>query len=99
MDDCIFCKIVKGEVAVEKEYEDETVLAFADNKPKAPIHLLIVPKKHVTDINEVDDVIWLKINEVALKLAESKKLAGFRLDNNTGSFAEVKHFHVHFISK
>ena len=53
MEDCIFCKIIKGEVPSEKVYEDESVLAFKDIEPAAPIHVLVIPKKHIKSLLEV----------------------------------------------
>ena len=53
MEDCIFCKIIKGEIPSEKVYEDEEILAFKDIQPAAPIHILVIPKKHITNLMEI----------------------------------------------
>ncbi len=73
MSDCLFCKIVKGDIPSNKVFEDETVLAFHDIDPKAPVHVLIVPKKHIKSVAETEErdfEIYAHIFSVAKKLAE-----------------------------
>lgn len=105
MEDCIFCKIVKGEIPSEKVYEDEDVLAFKDINPAAPIHVLIIPKKHIAtlmDVTKEDHLIMAKILDAVQKVA--KKLGieenGFRLIANCGpdSGQEVMHIHFHLLA-
>ncbi|MFR7873879.1 MAG: histidine triad nucleotide-binding protein [Christensenellales bacterium] len=105
MDDCIFCKIVKGEIPSEKVYEDEKVLAFKDINPVTPIHVLIIPKKHfkdVLDVKEEDKEIiadlFQSINKIAKTLGIEKN--GFRIVNNCGEDAgqEVMHLHFHLLA-
>lgn len=105
MDDCIFCKIVNGEISSEKVYEDDKVLAFKDINPAAPIHVLVIPKKHVQDVLDIkpDDKemisnIFLAINKIAKKLGIEKD--GFRIINNCGKDAgqEVMHLHFHLLA-
>ena len=55
MEDCIFCKIVKGEIPSKKVYEDEEILAFEDINPMAPVHILVIPKKHIKSVNELEE--------------------------------------------
>lgn len=98
-DDCIFCKIVKKEIPAEIEKETENLLVFKDANPKAPIHLLIVPKKHIVDIREADDGVWIEIKKVAIELANEKQVSGFRITHNVGLAAMVKHMHVHFLGE
>ncbi|MEK7470439.1 MAG: HIT domain-containing protein [Patescibacteria group bacterium] len=97
MNDCVFCKIVKGEIQTDKEVDMERIVVFADANPKTRLHLLIVPKKHITDITDDSEGIWAEIGEVAKNLAISHSLSGFRLVHNAGDAAEVKHMHVHFL--
>lgn len=97
MKDCIFCKIVSKEIPAEIEEENDLLCVFKDKSPKAPIHLLIVPKKHYSDICESDGEVWKATREMAIELAREKNLKGFRLVNNAGSAAAVKHMHVHFL--
>lgn len=73
MEDCIFCKIIKGEIPSGKVYEDDEILAFKDIQPAAPIHILIIPKKHITNLMEVapeDSELMGKIVEVMQKVAK-----------------------------
>lgn len=99
---CIFCKIVAGEIPSTKAYEDEKVLAFYDLSPQAPVHILIIPKEHITsaaDITEENSDIVAHIFEVAAKLAKEKELDGFRVVTNCGDSAgqSVKHLHFHLL--
>ena len=104
-DDCIFCKIIKGEIPSDKVYEDEYVLAFRDINPAAPIHILIIPKKHIDSIawlNEEDkEYVW-KIHEAMNKIAEKENIkdSGFRVIVNCGKDAgqEVMHLHYHLLA-
>ena len=98
MNDCVFCKIVNGEIQTDKEIDTERVVVFADANPAAKLHLLIVPKKHIKDISEDSEGLWAEIGEVAKNLATSHNLEGFRLVHNAGEAAEVKHMHVHFLA-
>ena len=75
MDDCVFCKIIKGEIPSEKVYEDEDVMAFKDINPVTPIHILVIPKKHIAtllDVTEEDSYliskIFVTINKIAKQL-------------------------------
>ncbi|MCU0933142.1 MAG: histidine triad nucleotide-binding protein [Thiobacillaceae bacterium] len=103
MSDCIFCKIVAGEIPCRKLYEDEDVLAFHDIHPVAPVHFMLIPKAHVASLAECDqshrDVLG-KILLLAPKLAREQGLSdGFRTVINTGRGGgqEVFHLHVHVI--
>lgn len=105
MDNCIFCKIVKGEIPSEKVYEDEKVLAFKDINPVTPIHVLVIPKKHfkdVLDVKEEDKEIiadlFQSINKIAKILGIEEN--GFRVINNCGKDAgqEVMHLHFHLLA-
>jgi len=98
--DCIFCKIVKGDIPSKKIYEDENVIAFNDIHPIAPVHFLIVPKLHVeslADCDEQQQTLLGKILLLAPKLAAEHGLKGFRTMINTGREGgqEVFHLHVH----
>ena len=103
MSDCIFCKIAAGEIPSEKVYEDDLVLAFKDLSPQAPVHVLIIPKEHITsaaDITEDNSAIVAHIFVVAAKLAKQFDLNdGFRIVNNCGEDGgqTVKHLHFHFM--
>jgi histidine triad (HIT) family protein len=98
--DCIFCKIISGEIPSKKVYEDELVYAFEDIAPAAPVHYLIIPKKHISsakDITPENSAIIAHIFEVIAKIAKEKKLEdGFRIVNNCGEMAGQTVFHIHF---
>ena len=105
MEDCTFCKIIKGEIPSEKVYEDEDILAFKDINPAAPIHVLVIPKKHIATLMEVtqeDREIMAKILEVIPKIAKQLGIEdnGFRLIANCGpdSGQEVMHIHFHLLA-
>ena len=104
MEDCLFCKIIQGDIPAKKVYEDDLVLAFQDIDPKAPTHFLIVPKKHISsadDINESNSDIIAHIFEVIAKLSQKLGFTdGYRVVNNCGDSAgqSVKHIHFHVLS-
>ena len=84
MEDCIFCKIIKGEIPSSKVYEDDEILAFNDINPAAPIHILVIPKKHITSLAEIkkeDEALIGKIYSIINKIAEEKgfKEKGYRV--------------------
>ncbi len=102
--DCIFCKIVNGEIPANKVYEDETVLAFYDLEPQAPTHILVIPKEHISsaaDVTEENSKVIAHIFEVIAKLSKEFKMDnGFRVTNNCGDSAgqTVKHIHFHLLA-
>jgi histidine triad (HIT) family protein len=97
-DNCIFCKIIKGEIPSTKVYETEEVLAFNDISPCAPHHIVIVPKNHIgtlEEINEQNYDITGKLILAAAKIARQKKLDGYRLVLNCNEIAGQTIFHIH----
>lgn len=103
MDNCIFCKIVKKEVPADFLFESPEIVAFKDIKPSAPVHILIIPTKHITNLNaasEEDGEVLGKIQLLAQKLARQLKIEdGFKLTTNNGTKAGqvVMHLHYHLI--
>ena len=103
MENCLFCKIINGEIPSEKVYEDEEILAFKDIHPKAPVHILVIPKKHISsaiEIEEQDEALIGKMFIVIKKLAKEFGLEnGYRIVNNCGSDGgqEVMHLHLHLL--
>jgi len=99
MSDCIFCKIVAGEIPSKKLYEDDEVLAFWDIAPQAPIHFLVIPKKHIAapvDMTEADDPLIGKMIRIGSQLAAEQGTAdGFRIIFNNGAKAGQVVFHIH----
>lgn len=99
--DCIFCKIITGEIGAKIIHQDEKVIAFEDISPQAPIHLLIVPKKHIPTILDLEDEdkelighIYLIAKELAIK--NNIDTTGFRLVANCNEDAGQAVFHIHF---
>ena len=100
MSDCIFCKIIAGEIPSQKVYEDESVYAFKDINPMAPVHILVVPKQHISNLLEIDssnsDVV-AHIYEVITKIAKEHDLEdGFRVVANCNENGCQTVFHIHF---
>ncbi|MBK6335318.1 MAG: histidine triad nucleotide-binding protein [Betaproteobacteria bacterium] len=103
MQDCIFCKIVRGEIPSKKAYEDDEVLAFHDIQPAAPVHLLVVPKRHIAslaDAGEADAPLLGRMMALTGRLArENGSPDGYRTIVNTGRIGrqDVMHVHVHVL--
>lgn len=104
MDDCIFCKIARGEIPSAKVYEDEYVLAFRDINPMAPTHVVIIPKRHVRNMNEIallSEAERLAILSACEKVAALEGVAesGYRVVSNCGPDADqsVQHLHFHVL--
>lgn len=97
--DCIFCKIVNGDIPSMKVYEDDLVLAYLDINPDSDGHTLIIPKEHYKDIIDIPSTLLTHIYEVSKivmkKLEEKLNCNGFSLLQNNGSVQEVKHYHLH----
>lgn len=97
--DCIFCKIIKGEIPCLKIYENEYVLAFLDINPDSDGHTLIIPKKHYTDLDDIDEKtlseIFKSAKEIKKQLEHKLNCTGISLLQNNGSVQEVKHYHLH----
>ena len=95
---CIFCKIIQGEIHANKIYEDDDLIAFKDLEPQGPFHALVVPKRHIESMNkvELDDVALLgKMQLVAAKLAQGEGMKGYRLVTNTNEQGGQTIFHLH----
>ena len=104
MEDCIFCKIVGKEIPSELIYEDQQILAFNDNNPQAPVHILIIPKEHFTSLNDIPEEkkdilshILLKARQIARNIGIDEN--GYRIVLNTArdSGQEVLHIHFHLL--
>ena len=103
MENCIFCKIVAGDIPSAKVYEDETVLAFRDIAPMAPTHILVIPKTHIPSVDGVtaeNSAVVAHIFEVIPQIAKAENLVnGYRVVSNCGSDAgqTVPHLHFHIL--
>ena len=104
MEDCLFCKIIQGEIPSKKAYEDEHVLAFYDIAPQAPVHVLVIPKQHVPHLHAaqaLDDAALARLLRTAAQVAAQLGLAetGYRVVSNCGAHAcqSVPHLHLHVL--
>lgn len=102
MSDCLFCKMVDGEIKPDIVYEDEAVLAFRDINPQAPVHVLVIPKTHIKSMNELDDSpLAGKLLQTAAKIARKEGLDddGYRtvINCNVNGGQEVYHLHLHIL--
>ena len=101
MNDCIFCRIIAGEIPSERVYEDDKMIVIRDVAPAAPVHVLIIPKAHTENIITAEPELLLymfgKVKELAEKLGVNEK--GFRIVANTGDDGgqTVKHLHIHLL--
>lgn len=95
MDDCIFCKIVAGDISANKRFENDEVLAFDDINRDAPIHVLVVPKKHVVNTSEAGADLAGKLMQTAENLAEKLQMTYYQAFMNGGSYRVVAHLHYH----
>ena len=101
LSDCLFCKIVEGTIPARKVYEDDSIVAFHDIQPQAPVHLLVIPKKHIASMNdwEADDAALLSHTLLsARQIAKEAGLgdSGYRLVNNCGQDSGQIVFHIHW---
>ncbi len=105
MDDCIFCKLASHEIPTDIVCEDDEVIVFRDAAPQAPVHVLMIPKKHIASLDDTVDEdaqllgrMMLKIKEVAASLGLEN---GYRVVSNNGedAFQTVKHLHFHILGK
>lgn len=97
---CIFCKIIKGEIPSKKAYEDDTVVAFFDIQPQAPVHIVVIPKEHIESMNGItpeNSKVIAHIFEVIPQIAKENNLDdGYRVVSNCGANAGQTVFHLHF---
>ncbi len=101
--DCLFCKIINGEIPSSKVYEDESVFAFKDINPNAPVHVLVVPKTHISSADEIDETNIDIVSKVLLAIPKVAKECGlqngYRVITNVGEDGgqTVKHIHFHIL--
>lgn len=102
MTDCLFCKMVAGDIKPDVVFEDENLLAFRDISPQAPVHILIIPKRHIATLNDLDDPLLAgQLVQAAVKLAEQEGLSeeGYRtvFNCNRNGGQAVSHLHLHLL--
>lgn len=99
MSDCLFCRIIAGEIPSSKVYEDDVCFAFNDIAPQAPTHFLVIPKEHISSVSAVTDensAVVAHIFEVIAKLTKELGLESYRVVSNIGEQAGQSVFHLHF---
>jgi len=105
MSDCIFCMLANHDIPTEVVYEDDKIFCFKDASPQAPVHVLVIPKKHIASLDDVTEedkellgYIMVKIHEIAAELGLEN---GYRVVSNNGedAFQTVKHLHFHILGK
>lgn len=99
---CVFCDIIQKKIETEFVYEDENIIAFSDIRPKAPVHMLIAPKKHIESIKNIDgnnEILAGKMINAARIIAENKSLSGYKLIFNVGKKGGqiIDHLHLHLL--
>jgi len=104
MINCLFCKIIAGEIPSKKLYEDEEILAFCDIKPMAPVHFLVIPKKHIQNLMELEASdaalvgrMFNKAQELAKEQGCEEKGGRFVVNTKTDGGQTVDHLHIHFL--
>ncbi|MBS7306560.1 MAG: histidine triad nucleotide-binding protein [Eubacteriales bacterium] len=101
MDNCVFCMIAEGKIGCKKVYEDDTVIAFHDIEPQAPVHVLVIPKRHTQSILTADKELMGHMLDVCAKLSKELEIdeSGFRVVMNTGEHGNqsVPHLHMHIL--
>ena len=98
--DCIFCKILRGEIPSKKVYEDDEIYAFYDIEPKAPVHILVIPKVHLSGASDENSGVVARIFEAIPKIAAGLGLSDYRIVTNNGPDAgqTVSHLHFHVLA-
>ena len=103
MENCLFCNILKGEIPCSKVYENDHVFAFRDINPQAPVHVLVIPKKHLSSLNDIDNADDKDLAECLRTIryiaAQEKLSGGYRVVSNCGADAcqSVHHLHFHIL--
>lgn len=99
MEDCLFCKIIAGEIPSKKVYEDDDVYAFYDIAPQAPTHFLVIPKQHIPSaaaVTSENSMVVAKCFEAIARIAKDMGMESFRVVSNIGAQAQQSVFHLHF---
>ncbi len=101
MEDCVFCKIVKGEIPSKFLYQDDKIAVFPDKNPGAPIHILLVPKEHIADLTDAPEEIISAINQKIKDFVKEGNFMekGYRIVINGGTAKAVPHLHFHLLGE
>ncbi|MCL2230205.1 MAG: histidine triad nucleotide-binding protein [Treponema sp.] len=106
MTNCLFCKIISGDIPGSKLYEDDEILAFKDINPQAPVHFLVIPKKHINNLMEMEEAdaalvgkMFYKAQEIAKEQGCEEKGGRFVINTKTDGGQTVDHLHIHFLGQ
>lgn len=99
MDNCIFCQIVAGKIPGNFVFQDEAFMVIRDIHPQAPIHLLVIPKKHIAEFIDADDGTTARMVKLAREMIKREKITSYRLVNNGKGAAVIDHLHLHILGK
>ncbi|MBI3955906.1 HIT domain-containing protein [Candidatus Gottesmanbacteria bacterium] len=99
MNECIFCNIISGVLPSKPVYQDDEVIVIPDLHPQAPLHLLVISKKHIGEFIEADDQLLTKINAVIKKIIRDQHISSYRLVTNGKGAAVIDHFHIHILGQ
>ena len=99
MNNCIFCKIISGEIPGTFVYQDSDFIVINDIHPRAPVHMLVIPKTHVTDYSSAKADLLQKLSVLLKKLIQEKHVTSYRLVTNGDGAAVIDHFHVHLMGQ
>jgi histidine triad (HIT) family protein len=95
--DCIFCQIIAGKIPSTAVYQDDHFIVINDIHPAAPVHMLVIPKKHVADFMDTDAKMMGDLMQIVRKMITTKKVTNYRLVTNGGGAAFIDHLHVHIL--
>lgn len=101
--DCLFCKIIAGEIPSTKVYEDDKILAFRDINPQAPVHILVIPKEHIAGVDELNEdnagIVSYIFAKIAMIARQENLTDGYRVVSNVGEYGgqTVRHLHFHIL--
>jgi len=99
MSDCIFCGIVSGKIPSKPVYQDSDFIVINDINPRAPVHILVIPKKHVIDFMDSEEALLHKLLILLKKLIKEQHVSSYRIVTNGDGAAFIDHFHVHLMGK
>ncbi len=97
MSDCVFCKVVKGDLPSKPVYQDEDVMVIPDIYPQAAVHLLVIPNRHIAEFMDVDEVLLGKMLKVVKKIITDQHITNYRIVSNGKGAAIIDHLHMHIL--
>lgn len=97
MNDCVFCRVISGALPSNPVYQDDDIIVIPDLHPQAPVHLLVIPKTHISEFIEAPDEILTKMNVVIKRIIHDQRITLYRLVNNGKGAAVIDHIHIHIL--